>query len=53
MAPSVIWQVLKIGETELSDPSAKLDSLEAVGVIDGCVIELYANAPKEDEHLRE
>jgi len=40
------WQVLKIGEVELSDPSAKLDSLEAVGLTNGCVVDLYANAPK-------
>jgi len=43
------WQVMKVGETELSDPSAKLDSLEAVGVTNGCTIDLYANAPKAEE----
>merc|ERR1719253_681656 len=43
------WQVMKVGETELSDPSARLDSLEAVGLIDGGTVDLYANAPKEEE----
>jgi suppressor of tumorigenicity protein 13 len=43
------WQVMKVGETELSDPSARLDSLEALGVTDGCSVDLYANAPKEEE----
>jgi len=43
------WQVLKVGEAELSDPSAKIDSLEAVGVTNGCTLNLYANAPKAEE----
>jgi len=43
------WQVMKCGENELSDPSAKIDSLESVGVTNGCTVDLYANAPVEEE----
>jgi suppressor of tumorigenicity protein 13 len=41
------WQTLKVGEKVLEDASQKLDSIE--GVSDGCVIDLYAVAPREKE----
>jgi tetratricopeptide (TPR) repeat protein len=43
------WQTLKVGDNELADPAAKLDSLGDVGVCDNCVIDLYAIAPKEKQ----
>lgn len=41
------WQTLKVGDSVLDDVSAKLDCIE--GITDGCVIDLYAQAPKEKE----
>lgn len=42
------WQILKVGDVELSDASAKLDSFGDM-VKDGTIIDLFATAPKEKE----
>jgi tetratricopeptide (TPR) repeat protein len=41
------WQTLKVGDTVLDDVSAKLNSIE--GMANGCEVELYAKAPREQE----
>merc|ERR1719152_953651 len=42
------WQTLKVGEQELSDNSARLDSFGDL-VKDGSTVDLYAKAPVQQE----
>jgi len=41
------WQTMKVGDVELTDPSARLDSIEGLG--DGGTVSVFAKAPMAAE----